>query len=152
MSEDLMALIKKLREETGAGVMDCKRALEDLGDYDKALQSLKEKGIAKAAKKEGREVVEGLIETYLHANGKVGAMVKVVCETDFVARTPEFKRFCHEVAMQVAACDPPSVEALLEQEYIREPGQKVSTLLAELIGKLGENIKISNIARFKIGL
>lgn len=152
MSEELMTLIKQLREETGAGVMDCKRAFEDLGDYGKALQSLKEKGIAAAAKKEGREVAEGLIETYLHANGKVGAMVKVVCETDFVARTPEFKRFCHEVAMQVAACDPPSVEVLLEQEYIREPGQPISTLLAELIGKLGENIKISDIARFKIGL
>jgi elongation factor Ts len=100
-------LIKQLREETGAGVLDCRKALETYnGDFDKALEYLREKGLAKAAKRADREVLEGVLELYSHGNGRVGVMVEVNCETDFVARSERFRKFAHEVALQIAAGDP----------------------------------------------
>ena len=97
-------LIKQLREETGAGVLDCRKALEAYnGDFDKALEYLREKGLAKAAKRADREVLEGMLELYSHGNGRVGVMVEVNCETDFVARSERFRKFAHEVALQIAA-------------------------------------------------
>jgi elongation factor Ts len=100
-------LIKQLREETGAGVLDCRKALETYnGDFDKALEYLREKGLAKAAKRADREVLEGMLELYSHGNGRVGVMVEVNCETDFVARSERFRKFAHEVALQIAAGDP----------------------------------------------
>lgn len=96
--------IKQLREETGAGVLDCRKALETYnGDFDKALEYLREKGLAKAAKRADREVLEGMLELYSHGNGRVGVMVEVNCETDFVARSERFRKFAHEVALQIAA-------------------------------------------------
>lgn len=100
-------LIKQLREETGAGVLDCRKALETYnGDFEKAMEYLREKGLAKAAKRADREVLEGMLELYSHGNGRVGVMVEVNCETDFVARSERFRKFAHEVALQIAAGAP----------------------------------------------
>ncbi len=100
-------LIKQLREETGAGVLDCRKALETYnGDFTKAIEYLREKGLAKAAKRADREVLEGMLELYSHGNGRVGVMVEVNCETDFVARSAAFRKFAHEVALQIAAGAP----------------------------------------------
>jgi elongation factor Ts len=144
--------IKKLRDETRVGVMDCKRALEECnGNFQKATEWLRKKGVELAAKRKSRKVKQGLISSYIHAGGRVGAMVEVLCETDFVAKNDEFQKLGKELAMQVAAMDPASVERLLEQEYIRDPQKKVKDLIDESIGKLGENIAVGRIKRFEIG-
>src|SRR4030043_1795787 len=116
-------LIKQLREETGAGVLDCRKALETYnGDFEKAIEYLREKGLAKAAKRADREVLEGMVELYSHGNGRVGVIVEVNCETDFVGRSESFRKFAHEVALQVAAGAPKYVRVedipaeILEQE------------------------------------
>jgi elongation factor Ts len=101
------ALVKDLREKTGAGMMDCKRALADAGgDFERAVEILREKGLAAAAKKSGRVAAEGVVDSYIHLGGRIGVLVEVNCETDFVARTDEFREFVREVAMQVAAANP----------------------------------------------
>ncbi|OGD94377.1 translation elongation factor Ts [Candidatus Curtissbacteria bacterium RIFCSPHIGHO2_01_FULL_41_44] len=144
--------IKKLREKTSAGIVDCRRALEETGgDFKKAEELVKSWGFDKAAAKEGRVVGAGLVETYIHAGGKVGAMVEVNCETDFVARTDEFKTLAHELAMQVAAMDPASVEKLLKQEYIRDSAKTIDQLVKETIAKVGENIVTRRFMRFELG-
>jgi elongation factor Ts len=144
--------IKTLREKSGAGIMECRQALEKAaGDEKKAFEILRQKGLEVAAKKQERETKQGIIEAYTHAGGKVVAVVELLCETDFVARNEEFKNLAHELAMQVAAMKPGSVEELLKQEYIREASKTVGDLLAELVGKVRENIKINRIARFEIG-
>ncbi len=115
------ALVKELREKTGAGMMDCKKALEETGgDMDKAVDYLRKKGIAKAEKKAAREVKDGLVEAYIHAGGKLGVLVEINCETDFVAKTKEFREFARNVAMQVAASNPLSVKREgVPQEVLR---------------------------------
>lgn len=144
-------LIKKLRDETQASIADCRKALEETkDDYDKALGWLKKHGIEKAEKKANRETSQGLVESYIHQNGKVGALVKVLCETDFVARTDEFKNLCHEVAMQVAAMNPKDVATLLKQDYIRDGSFTIESLVKSVIGKLGENIVIKSFQRIEI--
>lgn len=144
--------IKKLRLKTKAGVMDCRRALEESdGEMKKAEEWLRKKGIASASKRAGRKTAEGMIETYVHNEGKIVAMVELLCETDFVARTDDFKQLAHELAMQMAAMKPKDVKELLEQEYIRDPKRKVDGLIKETIGKLGENIRVGRIARFELG-
>lgn len=144
--------IKKLREETQAGVADCKKALEEAsGDFEKAKKALWKKGFEIAAKKAERITPEGLIESYIHTNGKVGVLLEVLCETDFVARTAEFKSLAHEVAMQIASMNPKNIEELLSQDYIRESGKKVEDLVKEVIAKLGENIIVRRFVRFGIG-
>jgi elongation factor Ts len=124
-------LIKQLREETGAGVLDCRKALETTnGDITKAIEYLREKGLAKAAKRADREVLEGMLELYSHGNGRVGVMVEVNCETDFVARSAAFRKFAHEVALQIAAGEPKWVRvedipaAVLDEE--REKARSVA--------------------------
>jgi elongation factor Ts len=144
-------LLKKLREETQASVSDCRKALEETsGDYKKALEWLKKKGIEKAKEKQDRETKEGLIESYIHQNGKVGSMVELLCETDFVAKTDEFKNLAHEIAMQVAAMSPKDTKELLKQEYIRDSSQTVDGLIKSIIAKLGENISVKRFERFEI--
>ena len=143
--------IKKLREETGAGVMDAKKALDELGSYEKAREYLVKLGAEKAEKKSERVAGEGLVYSYIHGIGKVGAMVEINCETDFVAKTDDFKKLCHEVAMQVAAMPAENVEELLAQEYLKDESKKVSDLITEAIAKLGENIKLARFVRFKVG-
>ena len=142
-------LIKKLREKTGGGIADCRRALEEAkGDFKKAEELLKSWGIDKAVEKSDRAVGAGLIDTYIHAGGRVGAMVEVNCETDFVDKTDEFKTLVREVAMQVAAMDPKNVEELLNQVYIRDSSKKIDDLVKETIAKVGENIVVKRFTRF----
>ena len=159
--------IKSLRDRTSAGVMDCKRALEEArGDLDKAEESLRQKGIASAAKKASRETNQGLIETYIHSGSRIGAMVEINCESDFVARTAEFRSLAHDVAMQVGAMAPQYVDeddipegdgsdpqeiSLMQQPYIKDSTKTVQELVSEAVGKLGENIKVRRIARFSLG-
>jgi elongation factor Ts len=152
MSEISAKEIKKLREETGAPVMDVRSALDEAdGDAKKAKKILKRKGLEKAAKKSERTTAAGLIETYVHADGKIGSMVYLACETDFVARTSDFKKLAKEVAMQVAAMNPENTDELLKQEYIRDSEKNVKELIAEVIAKTGENIQVQKIARFALG-
>lgn len=143
--------IKKLREQTGAGIADCKEALSvSGGDIKEALAWLKQRGLDKAAKKAAREVKAGVVETYSH-NGKVGVLVELLCETDFVAHTSEFKNLAHELALQIASMNPENKEELLEQEYIRDSSQKVGDLIKSTIGKLGENIQVGKFSRIALG-
>jgi elongation factor Ts len=160
--------VRELREQSGAGVMSCRNALiEASGDMEKAQQILKEKGILKAQKKLGRSTTQGVIETYVHTGGRIGAMVEVSCETDFVARTDEFKELAHHLAMQVAAICPQFISreeipdgddgieletaCLLLQPYIKDAAKTVQDIINETIAKVGENIKVSRFARFKLG-
>lgn len=143
--------IKKLRQETGAGIADCKEALsESKGDMVGAREWLKQKGFDKAAKKADREVKAGLVEVYSH-NGKVGVVVEVLCETDFVAKTEDFKNLAHEVALQIASMGPENTESLLSQEYIRDNSQTINDLVKSTVGKLGENIQVGKFCRIKLG-
>ena len=144
--------IKKLRSKTGAGIADCRRALEKTkGDFKKAEELLKSWGVDKAAQKSDRAVGAGLVETYIHAGGRVGALIEINCETDFVTKTDEFKNLAHEVVMQVAAMDPKDVEELLRQEYIRDSSKKIDDLVKEVITKVGENIIVKRFIRFELG-
>ncbi len=146
-----LKLLKKLRKETQAGIADCRIALEETkNDYKKALEWIRKKGLEKAAKQSDRETSQGLIESYIHQNGRVGALVEVMCETDFVARTDEFKNLVHEICMQVAAMNPKNVAFLLKQEYIRDSSKTIESLIKETIAKLGENIVVKEFVRFKI--
>lgn len=146
-------LLKKLRDEMQVSIADCRKALETSGgDYQKALEWLRKHGLEKAEKKQERVTSQGLIDSYIHQNGRVGALVELLCETDFVARTSEFKHLAHEIAMQVAALNPKNVDALLKQEYIRDNSKTVSDLIKETIAKLGENIVVKNFQRFEIGI
>lgn len=144
-------LIKELREKTGAGVADCREALlESKGDLKKAEELLAKKGFEKAAKKEGRETGSGLVESYVHA-GRIGVLVELNCETDFVARTDEFKTLAHEIALQVSSMNPKTNNELLEQEYIRDSSKTIEMLIKEVVGKLGENIVLGRFSRIEIG-
>ena len=161
------AKVKELRDQTGAGIMNCRNALlEAQGDMEKALQILKQQSLFQAEKKAERSATEGIIEAYVHAGGRIGAMVEVNCETDFVARTDEFKELAHHLAMQVAALAPefisreeipegtdiePEVACLLLQPYIKNTDRTVQDVITETIAKVGENIKVSRFARFEIG-
>lgn len=159
--------IKALRDLTGAGIMDSKRALEEAdGDVERAQEVLREKGIASAAKKSDRETDQGLVESYIHSGGRIGAMVEANCETDFVARTGDFKALAHDIAMQVAAMNPEYVDerdipqgeevnpqevCLLQQPFIKDPSITIQDLIKETVGKLGENIRIRRFSRFSLG-
>ena len=143
--------IKKLRDATSASIADCRRALDEAdGDEKKALEWLKKRATEIAAKKADRDTSEGLIEAYIHGGGKVGVMVEILCETDFVAKTDEYKHLAKEVAMQVAAMNPETVEDLLKQDYIRDGSQTIEQLVKAAIGKLGENITVKRFIRFEI--
>jgi len=145
-------LLKKLRNETLVSLADCRKALEQSeNNYKKALDALRKSGLEKAAKKSDRKTPQGIIESYIHQNGKVGALIEVTCETDFVARTDVFKQLVHEICMQVAAMNPKDVKALLKQEYIRDSSKTMETLIKETIAKLGENIVVKRLQRFEIG-
>ena len=159
--------IKELREQSGAGVMECRNALvEAEGHLEKALQILKQQSLVKVEKKKSRTAAQGLIESYVHAGGRIAAMVELNCETDFVARTNEFKELAHNLAMQVAAMSPrfvrpeeipagsdvdPKATALLLQPYIKDQTMTIQDVINQTIAKTGENIKVSRFARFEIG-
>ncbi len=143
--------IKNLRAKTGLGIHDVKNALEQSGgDEVKAISWLKDKGLSTVAKKADRATSQGLIESYVHG-GRLGAIVEVNCETDFVARNDDFKTFVKDIAMQVASMNPENVDELLRQDYFRDPSKTIQDLLNETITKIGENIKISRFSRFELG-
>ena len=162
-----VAQLKDLRNQSGAGIMECRNVLLTTeGDMEKALLLLKERSLFKAEKKAKRATTEGLIEAYIHTGGRVGAMVEVNCETDFVARTDEFKELAHDLAMQVAAMAPefvseeeipegvdidPEITCLLLQPFIKDQTTKVKDIISQTIAKFGENIKVSRFARFELG-
>ena len=159
--------IKALRELTGAGIMDCKRALQQVnGDLHKAEEVLREQGIASAANKASRATNQGLVDSYIHSGGRIGALVEVNCETDFVARTPDFKELAHDLAMQVAAMTPlyvdsseipegqeanPQEDCLMYQPFIKDPTKTIQDLVNEAVGKLGENVRVRRFARYSLG-
>lgn len=147
-----MDQIKQLRAETKAGVMEVKKALEEAkGNMEKAKAWLVEQGLAKAAKKADRQTGDGLVYAYIHNNGRLGALVKIGCETDFVANTEEFQALCKEIAMQVCSMNPQTIEELLEQAYIRDPKQTIGDLVKAAIAKMGENIVVLEMHRMAIG-
>ena len=142
--------VKELREITGAGMMDCKKVLTETdGDMEKAMELLRERGIAKAAKKSDRVAAEGLVDCYISEDGKIGAIVEVNSETDFVGQNEEFKTFVMDVAKQVAEKNPANVEELLAQESITEAGKTVQEVLTDKIAKIGENMNIRRFERFE---
>jgi len=143
--------IAALRERTGMGLMDIKKALDEAnGDSAKALEALKERGAHIMSKKGDREVGEGVIEGYVHG-GRIGVLVEVNCETDFVSRGDDFKTFAHDVAMQIASMNPASVEELLEQNFIKDSKLTIADYLREVTSKLGERIVISRFSRYQLG-
>lgn len=159
--------IKALRARTGAGIMDCKRALQETdGDLDRAEEALRRQGIVAASKKASRETNQGLVDSYIHSGGRIGAIVEVNCETDFVARTDDFRVLAHDLAMQVAAMAPayldtadipegedgnPQEACLMQQPYIKDPTKTVQELVNEVVGKVGENVKVRRFSRFSLG-
>jgi elongation factor Ts len=144
--------VKRLREETGAGVMDCKRALDEAkGDFEKAKGLIKERGLAKAKEKADRDAREGVVEAYVHAGGRIGAMVELSSETDFVARNPDFRELAREIAMQVAAMDPRDVDQLLGQAYIRDASKTIGELVTTIAASTGENVRVKRFKRFELG-
>ncbi len=197
MAEITAAMVKELRERTGAGMMDCKNALNDCkGDIEAAIDTLRKKGLAAAAKKAGRVTAEGAVGSYIHGGGKLGVLVEVNCETDFVARTDAFQELVRDIAMHIAAAEPRFVRreevtaedlereraifqeqalasgkpanvvekivtgkmekyygefVLLEQPFVKNPDQTVAQLIAERVGKIGENIQVRRFVRFKLG-
>lgn len=147
-----LELLKKIREETQASIADVRKSLEESGgNHEKALEWLRKHGIEKAEKKSARKTSQGIIESYIHQNNRIGAIIEILCETDFVARTSEFKDLAHEVAMQVAAMNPKDVDTLLKQEYIRDGSRKIEDIIKEHITKLGENIVVKKFQRLEVG-
>ncbi len=167
MPEVTTAMVKELRDATGAGVMDAKRALEEAGgDMKRAAEILRERGIAAAAKRAGRETRQGVVEAYIHAGGRIGVLVELNCETDFVANTPEFRQLAKDIAMQIAAMNPlvitpeertPEMEGpdeevvLLKQPFIRDTSKTIDDLVKEVIARTGENVRVSRFVRFELG-
>lgn len=144
------SVVKELREKTGAGMMDCKKVLTETdGDMEKAIELLRERGIAKAAKKSGRIAAEGLVEAYISEDGKTGAVVEVNSETDFVGKNEEFKTFVMNVAKQIVEKNPKDVEALLAQESMEVTGKTVQEVLVDKIATIGENMNIRRFTRFE---
>ena len=160
-------MVRTLREQTGAGIMDCKVALVDSdGDLEKAAGALREKGLAQVAKRAGRETTEGIVEAYVHTGGRVGAILELGCETDFVARTEAFRDLAHDLAMQVAAMAPTYVDekemeegdtrpvaqvSLLQQPFIKKSGASVGEVIQELAAKVGENVRVLRFTRLALG-
>jgi elongation factor Ts len=160
-------MVKELRDATGAGVMDAKRALDEAkGDMKAAAVILREKGVAMAAKRADRETKNGVIDSYIHAGGRIGVIVELNCETDFVANTDDFRTLARNIAMQVAAMNPaviapenrtPELEGadseicLLSQPYIRDGSLTIADLVKEVIAKTGENVRVSRFMRFELG-
>ena len=162
-----MELIRSLRERTGAGIMECKQALEaNEGDVEKATEALRLQGFAEVAKRADRATNQGVVEAYVHTGGRVGAMVELACESDFVARTDEFKSLAHDLAMQVAAMGPVYVDesdveegdsrpvaqvSLLQQPFIKDNSSSVGEVLREVAAKLGENVRVLRFSRLALG-
>lgn len=143
--------IKALRDETGLSIMQCKKALEDAdGDKEKALNLLKERGADIAAKKGGRNLGSGVITSYIHSNGNVGVLLEFACETDFVAKNPEFIAIAHDIAMHIAAMNPEDSKELLEQSFIKDTSKTIANLVNGAVQKFGERTEIGRFTRYSI--
>ena len=151
--------IRKLRAMTGAGILDCRNALQEAdGDNSKAQSILRAKGLASVAKKASRAAAEGMVESYIHSGSRIGVLLELNCETDFVARTDEFRELAHDLAMQVAAMDPDIVRAddgdegvsLMEQSFVKDPSKSIQDLVNDAIAKLGENIQVRRFIRYAL--
>jgi len=160
--------VKRLREQTNAGVMDCKNALDEAGgNFDRAVAILRERGAARAEKRSERETSQGIVESYIHAGGRIGVLVEINCETDFVARTDAFKKLAHDIAMQIAGIPttlavtedelPDGAEGsieetvLMKQPFIRDGSRTIESLVKDAISQTGENIRVRRFARFELG-
>lgn len=144
-------LIKKLREQTGVSVAEIKKALDEAGGNEaKALEILKERGKTVAEKKGEAETKQGIVHAYIHSNGKIGVLLELNCQTDFVARNEDFKNLANDLAMHIAASEPESVDALMAQPFIKSPSKPVQDLINELVAKLGENIRVNRFVRYQI--
>lgn len=142
--------IQKLRVETGFGIMECKKALTDAkGDFSKAKEGLAKKGAMKAEKRKDRATSQGIVETYVHDN-RVGAIVILGCETDFVAKNDQFKKLAHDVAMQIASMDPKDKKELMKQTFIKDQDVTIEELIKDHIGKIGENIQVVDFKRLSL--
>lgn len=165
--EVTVELIRTLRGQTGAGILECKQALQaSQGDLEKAVDALRRKGYAQVAKRANRATNQGLVEAYVHTGGRVGALVELACETDFVARTPEFKELAHDIAMQIAAMAPAYLDegdiedgdarpvaqvSLLQQPFIKDNTTSVGEVVQELAAKMGENVRVLRFTRLALG-
>lgn len=144
--------IKKLRKQTQASISDIQKALERAkGDEKQALEILRKKGVEIAREKSRRQATEGIVTAYIHQDRKTGVLLELRCETDFVARTPEFQELAHELALQVAGTNPAGVKELLAASYIRDPQKTILQLIQEYIAKLGENIQVARFVYFRVG-
>ena len=144
-------ILKKLRDQTNVSVMACKKALDEAGgDYEKASEILRKESELVALKKSERETKAGVIDSYIHSNKKIGVLIELKSETDFVANTGEFQKLAHDIAMHIAAANPRSTEELLEQEYIRNPETNIGSMLKEAMHKFGEKIEINRFERFSL--
>ena len=160
--------VKELRNRTNVGILECNKALLEVGgDIEKAIEFLKQRGVAIAEKKKDVAVTEGIIEAYIHHTKRIGALVELNCETDFVAHTDEFKELAHDLAMQIAATSPlfitseemppeaeidPQAACLLSQTFIKDLNKTIQEVIAETIAKVGENIKVRRFSRFQLGV
>jgi elongation factor Ts len=159
--------VKRLREETGAGMLDCKKALDETnGDFEKAKENLRKKGFESAAKRAERETAEGVVQSYIHHNSRLGVLVEINCESDFVARTDDFRKLAQQIALHVAGAGPLYVSAedmpdgadgdpkevvLLQQPFVQDESRTIEDLIKETISKTGENIRVKRFARFELG-
>lgn len=142
--------VERLREATGAGVMDCKKALDEAkGDFDRARQIIEEKGVVRAEKKADRATGAGILESYVH-NGRVGVLLELRCETDFVARSEPFRTFAHDLVMHIAAMNPNDTAELLKQPFVKDAAVTVEALLKAVIAKTGENMRIERFCRYAL--
>ena len=150
-NKKIIELVKKIRLETGLGIMEIKSALEEAkGDENKAKEILKEKGFKKAESKAERETHHGRVATYTHSTGKIGVMVELQCETDFVAKHEDFVELTKEICLQIAAMNPKDVDDLLKQEFVKDPTKTIEEMVKTLVVKFGENMKLTRFARFEI--
>jgi elongation factor Ts len=147
---DSVNAIQKLRDATGAGVMECKRALADAsGDFDAAVKLIRERGLSKVEKRAGRETGAGLIRSYVH-NERIGVLLDLRAETDFVVRSEPFQELARELTMQIAATNPKDAEELLAQPYVRDESKTVGDLVNDLIARVGENVRIGGFSRMEV--
>lgn len=150
-NKKIIELVKKIRVETGLGIMEIKMALEEAeGDEKRAKEILKEKGLKKAESKAERETHQGRVATYTHSTGKIGVMVELLCETDFVAKHEDFMTLTKDLCLQIAAMNPETVDDLLKQEFIKDSSLTIEEMVKALVVKFGENMKLTRFARFEI--
>jgi len=150
-NKNIIELVKKMRQETGLGIMEIKSAVEEAdGDEKKAKEILREKGYKKAESKTERETHQGRVATYTHSTGKIGVMVELLCETDFVAKHEDFLALTKDLCLQIAAMNPETVDDLLKQEFIKDSSKTIEQMIKTLVAKFGENMKLNRFARFEI--